>query len=102
MIGWKLFVSVLALSDAGGPATTALVTDYPTKVDCERAAAVLSDTPPETMLGGRRIFIKVKTFCSPTGPPPNVVYGPPPLDRRHRLPELSTASSAAFEGASTC
>jgi hypothetical protein len=71
---------VLALSDAGGPATTALMTDYPTKVDCERVAAVLSDTAPETTLGGRRIFIKVKTFCAPTGPPPPVVYGPgPPL-----------------------
>ena len=77
LMTWKLFVSVLAIADTGGPATTALATDYPSKVECERVAALLADVPPETTVGGRRVYMKVKTLCSPTGPPPNVVYGPP-------------------------
>ncbi len=79
---WKLFISVLAMSDTGSVATTAIVTDYPTQQSCMIARNDFNAAPINRVLNGHKVTIQANALCKPVEGEPQVAegYGPPPGD----------------------
>lgn len=76
---WKLFATVLAVSDTGSISTTGFVTDFNDPRACALAVHDLFSQPGQANINGHIITIKVRGECRPDG---SVVGGPglpPPL-----------------------
>ncbi len=76
---WKLFISVLAMSDTGSLATTAIVTDYPSQQSCSIAQREMTGPPVTRELNGHNLTIQTFTVCKPVADgAPQVAegYGP--------------------------
>lgn len=65
---WKLFATVLAVSDNGSIATSGFVTDYPTEIDCKQTADDLFRTS-EHVVNGLKIIFKTNAVCRRVLPP---------------------------------
>ena len=75
---WKLFATVLAVSDNGSIATSGFVTDYPLEIDCQRTAADLFRAS-EHVVNGQKIVFKTNAVC-------RRVMMPPPEQRQVQMP----------------
>jgi hypothetical protein len=72
---WKLFATVLAISDTGSVSVSSIATDFVDRGACEAAAHDLFPGTVERDVQGHRITIRAAADCRPdgSGPPP-----PPP------------------------
>lgn len=61
---WKLFVSVMAMSDTGSVSTAAVVTDYVDQPSCMQAAADYGQGH-DLVAYGHKVTIKVSATCAP-------------------------------------
>jgi len=72
---WKLFATVLAISDTGSISVSSIATDFVDRGACEAAARDLFPGTMERDFQGHRITIRASADCRQdgSGPPP-----PPP------------------------
>jgi len=95
---WKLFITLLAVSDTGSISTNIMATDYNDFATCKQAAAQATLSPEVTRhIGNHEVTMRAEAFCKPAGtvadapamniPPPIVgalrgalgaMVGPPP------------------------
>jgi hypothetical protein len=88
---WKLFATMVAMSDTGSVAMTQIATDFSTRPACERAAQELFPESFERDLNGHHLVMRSAAECRLGGgdrlsPPPPVQPLPPPLPPQVRLP----------------
>lgn len=74
---WKLFATVLAVSDNGTIATSGFVTDYPSENSCKQTAEELFRAS-EYIVNGIKITFKTNAVC-------RRVFFPPP-EQQVRVP----------------
>ena len=72
---WKLFITVIAMSDTGAVSTNVTVTDYNSRGDCVETAKAISgktsQTPPNN---GHTFNIIVTAQCNGDAMPPPLGY----------------------------
>ncbi|WP_028164101.1 hypothetical protein [Bradyrhizobium elkanii] len=66
---WKLFATVLALTDTGSVSVSSVVTDFANREACKAAARDLYPSVIERELQGHKISIRAAAECRPDGPP---------------------------------
>lgn len=79
---WKLFATVLAMSDTGSIAVSSLATDFADRNACLTAARELFPAKTENSLQGRTVTIRTTAECRPDGGP----LPPPPQARLPIVP----------------
>lgn len=62
---WKLFATVLAITDTGGVSVDTAITDFRLEQDCIAAVEELFKNPGNQVIGGHRVTIKVTATCRP-------------------------------------
>ncbi|WP_035691821.1 hypothetical protein [Bradyrhizobium elkanii] len=77
---WKLFATVLALTDTGSVSITSIATDFANREACKAAARDLYPPIIERELQGHRLSIRAAAECRTDGPPPP----PPPFPNPFR------------------
>jgi hypothetical protein len=60
---WKLFVTVLAMSDTGAINTNVATTDFQSRADCFSTAKEINGSTTQNA-NGHDFTIKVKAFCT--------------------------------------
>jgi hypothetical protein len=80
---WKLFVTVIAMSDTGAVSTNIAISDYNNHNDCVITAKGIAGRT-EQIVGGRHFNIVVSAQCNGDNPspPPQITSIPPPNFRR--------------------
>jgi hypothetical protein len=80
---WKLFVSVLVMSDSGSIAVSSIATDFASHPACLTAAREMFPAKIELTLQGHVVTVRTVTECrsdgSPAGPPAEVRIPIPPF-----------------------
>lgn len=76
---WKLFATVLAVSDNGAIATSGFVTDYPSEQSCQQTAADLFRNS-EHVVNGQKILFKTNAVCR------RVFFSPPEQRQQVQIP----------------
>jgi hypothetical protein len=102
---WKLFFSVLAMSDTGSVSTTAIVTEYPSAITCQTAVRSIAGPPVTKELNGHRVVIQTFGVCKNAlegerhqtqSPPPEYDLPYPP--RGYRGPPMPPPIQGMIEG----
>jgi len=70
---WKIFITVIAMSDIGSVSTNVAVTDYSSHSDCERTSKEISGKTTQTV-GGHNFVIIVTAQCNGDLIPPPPGY----------------------------
>jgi hypothetical protein len=66
---WRLFASVIAVTDSGDIAMSNERSDWPTERSCMAAIQQVYTGPPEPQtIGGRRVTIRVRAMCMQVNP----------------------------------
>lgn len=70
MIMWKMFITIIALSDVGSVSTNVAITDYASRTDCEKTAKEISGKTTQTVQDHKFIII-VTAQCNSNVMPPS-------------------------------
>ena len=66
---WKMFITVIAMSDTGSVSTNVAITDYASRGDCERTAKEISGKTSQTV-NEHKFNIIVTAQCNGDAMPP--------------------------------
>lgn len=77
---WKLFATVVALSDTGSISVALSESTFASRQSCEAAIAQLFTQPGQHEQDGHRYTVRPNAKCLPDGPPPGqppaVIFNP--------------------------
>lgn len=66
---WKMFITVIAMSDTGAVSTNVAVTDYASRSDCEKTSSVINGKTTQTVQD-HKFTIIVTAQCNGDAMPP--------------------------------
>jgi len=66
---WKIFITIIAMSDTGSVSTNVGVTDYASRNDCERTAKEISEKTSQNV-AGHNFNVIVTAQCNGDAMPP--------------------------------